>query len=180
MFGFIIFALIIGLIWLEIIIFGLVGSAIGVLLTIIGVFVTAALGLNLFRRTGRATMARMAQTVQSGQTPIVEVADGIAIVLGAGLLLIPGYATDTLGFVLFVPGLRVAVILVLYAMLKPLAPKFSKGTNFKFYQHKAYQQGFGGFNPDAQQNHPFQDQNQIDDDPSSTIIEGDYERNDKD
>ena len=69
MLGLITFALFIGVIWLEIIVFGLVGDAIGVLLTIIGVFVTAAIGIRLFRASGRATMARMQESVKAGRPP---------------------------------------------------------------------------------------------------------------
>ena len=65
--GLITFALFIGVIWLKIVVFGIVGDAIGVLLTIIGVFVTAAIGIRLFRASGRATMARMQESVKAGR-----------------------------------------------------------------------------------------------------------------
>ncbi len=183
MLGLITFALFIGVIWLEIIVFGLVGDAIGVLLTIIGVFVTAAIGIRLFRASGRATMARMQESVKAGRPPVLDVADGMAILFAAFLLLIPGYATDALGLILFIPGLRPVLILGLYFLLKPLVQKMYSRSSFQFNQ-SGFSSGFqGGFKSADQPHHPdpnFNDQRHLhDDDPSATIIEGDYERKDK-
>ena len=136
MLGLIIFALMIGVIWLEIKVFGIIGDEIGVLLTIIGVFVTAALGLRLLRSSGRATMQRMAQSVQAGRPPILDVADGVAILAGAGLLLIPGYATDAMGLILFIPGLRTVLVIALYGLLRPFASRFSSRSSFQFSSPK--------------------------------------------
>lgn len=177
--GLITFALFIGVIWLEIVVFGIVGDAIGVLLTIIGVFVTAAIGIRLFRASGRATMARMQESVKAGRPPVLDVADGMAILLAAGLLLIPGYATDALGLILFIPGLRPVLILGLYFIIKPLVQKMAQRSSFQFNQS-----GFSsGFTSQDGSPHPDQtshDHHHLhDDDPSATIIEGDYERKDK-
>ncbi len=177
--GLITFALFIGVIWLEIVVFGIVGDAIGVLLTIIGVFVTAAIGIRLFRASGRATMARMQESVKAGRPPVLDVADGMAILLAAGLLLIPGYATDALGLILFIPGLRPVLILGLYFIIKPFVQKMAQRSSFQFNQS-----GFsGGFTSQDGSPHPdqtFHDHHHLhDDDPSATIIEGDYERKDK-
>ena len=183
MLGLITFALFIGVIWLEIIVFGLVGDAIGVLLTIIGVFVTAAIGIRLFRASGRATMARMQESVKAGRPPVLDVADGMAILFAAFLLLIPGYATDALGLILFIPGLRPVLILGLYFLLNPLVQKMYSRSSFQFNQ-SGFTSGFqGGFKSADHPSHPdshFNDQRHLhDDDPSATIIEGDYERKDK-
>jgi UPF0716 family protein affecting phage T7 exclusion len=183
--GLIIFALMIGVIWLEITVFGIIGDEIGVLLTIIGVFVTAALGLRLLRSSGRATMQRMAQSVQAGRPPILDVADGVAILAGAGLLLIPGYATDAMGLILFIPGLRTILVVALYGLLRPFASRFSSRSSFQFYQSRFTD----GFTQGQSQDNPFGDQpktrrqnpntHSIGDDAANTIIEGDYKRQDK-
>ena len=194
MLGLITFALIIGLIWLEVVVFALVGDAIGVFLTILGVFVTAAIGIRLFRASGQATMARMAETVRAGRPPVFDVADGMAIMLAAGLLLIPGYTTDALGLILFIPGLRLAIIFGLYGLMKPLFGQLKNRSRFQFSQSNGFgANGFGaggfkgGFGQNPNQNpnqdqseNPFQHNTRLEDDPSSTIIEGDYERKDKD
>ena len=183
MLGLITFALFIGVIWLEIIVFGLVGDAIGVLLTIIGVFVTAAIGIRLLRASGRATMARMQESVKAGRPPVLDVADGMAILFAAFLLLIPGYATDALGLILFIPGLRPVLILGLYFLLKPLVQKMYSRSSFQFNQSGFSNEFQGGFQSADQPHHPdphFNDQRHLHgDDPSATIIEGDYERKDK-
>jgi len=189
--GFIIFALMIGVIWLEITVFGIIGHEIGVLLTIIGVFVTAGLGLRLLRSSGRATMQRMAQSVQAGRPPILDVADGVAILSGAGLLLIPGYATDALGLILFIPGLRTMLVIALYGLLRPFAARYSSRSSFQFYQNRFTE----GFTRGGTQSEPFGEPSSSrhqkpnpsspnsrsigDDDAANTIIEGDYKRQDK-
>lgn len=175
--GFVTFALMIGLIWLEIVVFGIVGSSIGVLLTIIGVFVTAAIGVRLFRISGRSTLSRMAESVQAGRPPIVDVADGMAIMVAAGLLLIPGYATDTLGLILFIPGLRGSLLRLLAALFLPFMPKFSKAASFNFNNAGFSQSGFNpNTNMDSDHNSV---SSQSQGDASQTIIDGEFERKDE-
>ena len=173
MFGLFAFAAVIGLIWLEIVVFGLVGHEIGALLTIIGVFVTAAIGLRLFRISGRATMKRMAESVAQGRAPLLDVADGAAIMMAAFFLLIPGYATDALGLVLFIPGLRTALVIGLFAIFKAVMPKmpnfnyagFAQSGSAKPHQHDPQQT--------TNINNPSSDGKAAD-----ITIEGDYKRED--
>ena len=132
MFGIAIFALIIGVIWLEVITFQFVGSQVGTLLTISGIFATAAIGLNLFRSTSKATFKRITAAIQNRQAPLFEVADGIAIVVAAGLLLIPGYATDALGLIMFIPKIRVVILIAFVTIIRYALPKFSTQTTFHF------------------------------------------------
>ena len=171
--GLISLAVIVALIIAEITVFGLIGSAIGALLTIIGVFVTAAVGLRLFRHFGRGTLRRMAEASQAGRAPVAEVADGIAIMVAAFLLLIPGYVTDMLGVIFFIPGLRVfLVVVVLGSVLSRLSTR-----HFATAAHT-------GFDPS---NNPFHDMNadpsvsqddQMKKDASNVTIEGEFERKD--
>ena len=78
--------------------FGLIGSAVGALVTIVGIFITAAVGIRLFRHFGRGTMRRMAEA-SAAANPRDRSRDGIAIMIAAGLLLIPGYVTDAIGLI---------------------------------------------------------------------------------
>lgn len=160
--GLIIFGGIVLLLWAEITVFGLVGSAIGVLLTIIGVFVTAAIGVRLFRHFGRGTLRRMAEAGAAGKPPVVEVADGVAILIAAMLLLIPGYVTDGLGLLFFIPGLRVMlVVVVLGSLLNRLSAR-----------HFAFTAA-AGTPPGTDQENPAPDQ-----DAAKVTIEGEFERKD--
>ncbi len=146
---------IIGLIlwgWIEISAFIFVGGEIGVLLTIIGVFVTAIAGLSLLKSQGRAVMVNLQEQVRRGEAPLKSVADSLSLLLGGILMLIPGYVTDAIGLMLFLPGIRTVTGFSLMAMLQKNAR----------FQHFANQ------NTAAHQTHKHQP---ADDD----IIEGEYE-----
>jgi UPF0716 protein FxsA len=95
--------------WAELAVFIAIGSEVGALLTIIGIAVTAVVGLSLLRSQGRAVMASLQQKVARGEAPVASMADGAAIAAGAVLMLIPGYITDTMGLVLFIPGIRTII-----------------------------------------------------------------------
>jgi UPF0716 family protein affecting phage T7 exclusion len=182
--GLIGFAFIVGLIWLEVIVFGLVGQQIGAGFTIIGVFVTAAIGLRLFRLSGQATMQRMAASAAKGLPPVLEVTDGAAIVIAAGLLLIPGYATDALGLILFIPGLRSVIIIVLFFMLHKMILNLNLKQKFDFnFTQGDFKDGFNPFHrndPSAQHEETNHSMEPISDDDiaSNTTIEGQYKRED--
>ena len=96
-------------VWAELAVFIAIGSEIGALLTIIGIAVTAVVGLSLLRSQGRAVMASLQQKVARGEAPVASMADGAAIAAGAVLMLIPGYITDAMGLVLFIPGIRTII-----------------------------------------------------------------------
>jgi UPF0716 protein FxsA len=95
--------------WAELAVFIAIGSEIGMLVTIIGIAVTAVVGLSLLRSQGRAVMASLQQKVARGEAPVASMADGAAIAAGAVLMLIPGYITDAMGLVLFIPGIRTII-----------------------------------------------------------------------
>lgn len=95
--------------WAELAVFIAIGSEIGVLVTIIGIAVTAVVGLSLLRSQGRAVMASLQQKVARGEAPVASMADGATIAAGAVLMLIPGYITDAMGLVLFIPGIRTII-----------------------------------------------------------------------
>lgn len=83
-----------------------VGSQIGALPTILLSLFTAVLGVYLVRLQGFAVLSRIAGAMERREAVAAELIDG-ALLLVAGLcLLIPGFATDTLGFLLLLPLLR--------------------------------------------------------------------------
>ena len=79
--------------WAELAVFIAIGSEVGALLTIIGIAVTAMVGLWLLKSQGRAIMASLQQKIARGEAPVASMADGAAIAAGAVLMLIPGYIT---------------------------------------------------------------------------------------
>ena len=92
--------------WAEISAFNLISNEIGGVLTLFGVFLTAFIGIFLLKHQGFLVLNRVRSDMARGQAPVTSIADSIALVFGGILMLIPGYVTDTLGLLLFMPGFR--------------------------------------------------------------------------
>jgi UPF0716 protein FxsA len=90
----------------EIAIFVLVGSQIGVLATIGLVILTAVTGAILLRIQGFSVLRRVKEAMAENRIPGRDLLHGAMIVLAGVLLLTPGFLTDSLGFLLFVPAVR--------------------------------------------------------------------------
>ena len=91
---------------IEIAGFVLVGSQIGVLPTLGLVVATSIAGAMLLRAQGFGMMSRIRAELAAGRDPSRELAHGVMILLAGILLLIPGFFTDILGILLFLPPLR--------------------------------------------------------------------------
>lgn len=92
--------------FIEIYVLLQVGGLIGAFPTISLVVLTAIAGAWLLRRQGFATWQRIQQTLQRGEIPAQEMIEGPILLIGAALLLTPGFFTDLLGFVCLIPALR--------------------------------------------------------------------------
>lgn len=90
----------------EVAVFMLVGSVIGALPTIAIIILTAIIGAGLLKRQGVSALTRVRADIESNRVPAGSVAEAFTIALAGILLLTPGFITDTLGFVLFVPAVR--------------------------------------------------------------------------
>jgi UPF0716 protein FxsA len=88
-----------------------VGSEIGALPTIALSIFTAVLGSFLVRQQGFSVLFRAQQMMAKGETPAFEMLEGAMLLLVGLALLLPGFITDAVGFLLLVPPLRRAVIL---------------------------------------------------------------------
>jgi len=104
--GFILLAAMIGVPILEIAVFIQAGELIGLWPTIGAVIVTAIVGTTLLRIQGLATLFRAQRNLEEGRLPIVEVFDGLCLLLAGALLLTPGFVTDGVGLLLFAPPFR--------------------------------------------------------------------------
>jgi len=96
----------IGLPLLEIAVFIEVGGAIGVWPTIALTVATALAGSLLLRAQGLAALNRARIQMDQGQLPAREMFEGVCLVLAGALLLVPGFVTDALGLLLFLPPFR--------------------------------------------------------------------------
>ena len=112
---------------IEIYLFIKIGSQIGALTTITLIFVTAILGIIYARYEGLNTLKSGFVQLVKNEIPVYEIISGAAITFAALLLIIPGFATDIIGFLLIFPLSRKFV-------LKILSSKFQmkKKTNEKF------------------------------------------------
>ncbi len=91
---------------IEIAVFIQVGGAIGLWPTLILIVVTALLGTWQLRAQGLATLRRARSQIDRGVMPARELFDGVCLLLAGVLLLVPGFVTDAIGALLFVPALR--------------------------------------------------------------------------
>ena len=83
-----------------------VGDAIGVLPTILILLADSILGSLLLRWQGRGAWRRFVDALRTARMPSRELADGLLIVVGAALLLTPGFLTDVAGLLLLIPPTR--------------------------------------------------------------------------
>ena len=88
---------------IEIAMFIWVGGLIGVFPTILLTVITALAGTVMLRQQGLSLLMRMQTELDAGRTPGNEVMQGAMIVLASILLLIPGFVTDAIGLLLFIP-----------------------------------------------------------------------------
>ncbi len=103
---------------LEIAAFIKIGEAIGVIPTLLGCVVTAVIGAFLVRLQGFGVLRRGQEVFARGELPVDELAHGVMILVAGVLLMTPGYVTDTMGFLLLVPPVRLAAARVGIASLK--------------------------------------------------------------
>jgi UPF0716 protein FxsA len=86
-----------------------VGQAIGLVPTLILLFLDAILGAYLLRTQGRAAWRRFNEAVAERRIPHREVFDGVLVIIGGALLLTPGFVTDVVGLLLLIPPSRDAI-----------------------------------------------------------------------
>ena len=91
---------------LEIYLFIKIGSQIGAFSTIFLVFFTAVVGVYYARYEGINTLRSGMMQIIKNQIPAHELISGAAIAFAAVLLIIPGFATDLIGFLLIIPITR--------------------------------------------------------------------------
>ena len=91
---------------IEIYLFIKIGAQIGALNTILLIFITAITGIIYARYEGLNTLKSGFSQMIKNEIPAYEMISGAAIAFGALLLIIPGFATDILGFLIIFPLTR--------------------------------------------------------------------------
>ena len=106
MFGRIVLLSVLALPLIEIALFIVIGQAIGLLPTLLGIVLTGIIGAAVLRWQGVAALREMQIRMQRGEMPARQMGDAMLIGLGGLLLLLPGYFTDLLGILLLLPWTR--------------------------------------------------------------------------
>jgi len=91
---------------IEIYLFIKIGSQIGALITISLIFLTAFVGVLYARYEGFNTLKSGMSQIIRNELPIYEIISGAALAFAALLLILPGFATDTLGLLIIFPPTR--------------------------------------------------------------------------
>ena len=101
-----------------------IGSQVGAITTIFLIFTTAIIGVYYAKYEGLNTLKSGFAQLRKNETPAYEIISGAAIAFAALLLIIPGFATDILGFLLIFPLSRRLIF-------NKFSKKFSKKENKK-------------------------------------------------
>ena len=83
-----------------------VGGQVGALYTVALIFLTAIIGLYFAKHQGLQTIKSGMVNLYQNKVPIYEIMSGASIALAALLLIVPGFFTDFIGFLLLVPFTR--------------------------------------------------------------------------
>ena len=113
---------IIGIPVIEIYLMIKVGGVIGALNTILLIFFTAITGVYFAKLAGLSALQSGLGQIVKNEIPIYEIISGAALAFAALLLIIPGFLTDILGFLLIIPVTRKFFI-------KSISLKFKKKEN---------------------------------------------------
>ena len=90
----------------EIYLFIEIGGKIGALYTISLIFLTAFVGIYYAKYEGFNTLRSGMGQMMRNELPVYEIVSGAALAFAALLLIIPGFATDFLGFLMIFPPTR--------------------------------------------------------------------------
>ena len=106
----------------EIYLFIKIGSQIGAFNTISLILITAVIGIYYARYEGLNTLRSGISQIIKNEMPIYEIISGAALAFAALLLIIPGFLTDIIGFLLIIPITR-------NFFIKSITAKFKKKEN---------------------------------------------------
>ena len=91
---------------IEIYLFIKIGAQIGAISTILLIFSTAMIGIYYAKYEGLNTLRSGFTQLSRNESPTYEMISGAAIAFAALLLIIPGFATDIMGFLIIFPVTR--------------------------------------------------------------------------
>jgi UPF0716 protein FxsA len=95
-----------------------VATVIGVLPTVLLIVLSAVVGAWLIKLEGLGVLRRMTNTIAAGNLPADEAIDGVMIVIGGMLMVLPGFISSAIGLLLLLPPVR--------ALCRPLVRRWAR------------------------------------------------------
>lgn len=111
---------------LEIAGFIMIGGEIGVSMSLLWVIGSVIVGFSLLSSMGGQTLQKAQKSVDAEVYPFEEMFEGICILIGALLLIFPGFISDFLAIPLLVPFIRRGIFIFLKSQHKDVLDKFSR------------------------------------------------------
>jgi len=102
--------IIIGLPILEIALMIKIGQQIGAFITVLIIFFTAVVGIYYAKIEGINTIKLGMTNIYKNKIPFYEILSGASIAIGAVMLILPGFISDTIGFLMLIPFTRKILI----------------------------------------------------------------------
>ena len=102
--------IIIGLPILEITLMIKIGQQIGAFITVLIIFLTAVVGIYYAKIEGINTIKLGMTNIYKNKIPFYEILSGASIAIGAVMLILPGFISDTIGFLMLIPFTRKILI----------------------------------------------------------------------
>ncbi|MFX0539754.1 FxsA family protein [Ornithinimicrobium sp. Y1847] len=113
---------------IEIAVLILVGQQIGLLWTVVLIIALAFLGVWLARRETSRTFRQLQRALQTGKMPTDEATDAILVMVGAFLLILPGFVSDAVGLLLVLPFTRPVARRAFQALVAARVLAVTRGT----------------------------------------------------
>lgn len=120
------FLFFIGLPTLEIYIMIKMGGKIGAINTVSLIFLTAIIGVYFAKLQGIQTLRSGMISLYQNKIPVYEILSGASIAIASLLLIIPGFFTDIMGFLLLIPFTRKIIFSI--ALKKSVKKNYKKDT----------------------------------------------------
>jgi len=117
-----------------------VGESVGAFNTVMLVILTAIAGGYFVRLQGFSTMMRMRQLMAKGEAPAIEMIEGVILLACGLMLLLPGFITDGIGFLLLIPPVRKVFVIWLLSRSGRLRAS-GQVHSTQYYQHSQSQDG---------------------------------------
>ena len=95
---------------IEILLFIKIGEVIGAINTVLLIFLTAVVGVYFARVQGIKTIKSGFVNLYQNKLPVYEIFSGASIAIAAILLILPGFFSDTIGFMLLIPFTRTLLL----------------------------------------------------------------------